>query len=181
MASVVLVALCTVPPVGPWLEATMARHMLLEYPLLVASGAMAAQALPRRVWRRLRRLNPGGVPGLLLALAWMAAAMVPRVVDAAVADAGANAIKVLFLLGAGAAAALSWRAAGRAGQAFAIGNAAWMTATAGVLLRETPTRVCAQYLEGDQWRTGWGLVAVAVLGSAVWLAREFRPRRATPR
>ncbi len=78
----------------------------------------------------------------------------------------------------GGLASVAWRPAGRLGQAFAVGNAAWMLAAGGLVLAESPARVCASYLEGDQARAGFGLVAWAIAGSVAWLASlRRRPRK----
>lgn len=178
LAAVLAIALVTAPPLRPWLEQTMSRHMLLQYPVLLVAGWVLARGLSWAAARRIRRVDPGGAPSLLAALVLLTAAMVPRVVDAAVLDARADAIKTALLLGAGALAALGWRAAGRMGQAFVVGNAAWMVAAGGLVLAESPARLCASYLEGDQRSAGLGLVAWAIAGASAWLASLARRRPA---
>lgn len=177
-SAIALAGLAMATPCRDVLERTMAGHMLVQYPVLLAAGWCGARALPWRALRRLRPWNPAGAPGLLAALALLTATMVPRVIDLAVADPAVDVIKAAMLVAAGGLASVAWRPAGRLGQAFAVGNAAWMLAAGGLVLAESPARVCASYLEGDQARAGFGLVAWAIAGSVAWLASlRRRPRK----
>jgi hypothetical protein len=173
--AVVVIALLVAVAFRSWFHATMTRHMVLQLPLLVVLGAMAAALLPRRWRRRLAPWNPGGGPGLVVGVTGLAAAMVPRVLDLAVASASADAAKVAVLVLAGAALQLGWRPAGVPGQAFVVGNATWMAAALGLVLRELPVRVCASYLEGDQRAAGTGLVLLAAGVGASWVALRLLP------
>ena len=177
--SVVCLLLAAADPLRATLERSMSAHMLVQYPLLLAAGALAARALPWRLTRRVRPWLLGGAAPLVTALALLSAAMVPRVVDAAVTSAAADALKTAMLVAAGGLAALGWRPAGRLGQAFVVGNVCWMLAAGGLLLTESPLRVCASYLEGDQARAGQGLVAWSVAAGAAWLAAARRRRQVT--
>jgi hypothetical protein len=169
------------PPLRGWLEATMTWHMLVQIPLLIAAGWWFASSLPAEWRRRAAAYNPGGVAGLVLAVVCGAVVMTPRVLDAATYDGGADAIKMLCALGCGAAARLSWHAAGTPGQAFVVGNVAWMLAAAGLLLRDWPQRVCAAYLENDQRVAGTGLVVWSLVLAAAWVVPRFRSiREVTP-
>lgn len=177
VAAMALALLVLAPPLGPWLQQTMTRHMLAQYPALVLVGVLGARALPWPVHRRLRPFNPAGGPALFAALVLLSAAMVPRVLDAAVTSTSANVCKALLLVGTGLCGALGWRPAGTAGQAFVIGNGVWMLAAGGLVLRDAPVRLCASYLEGDQARAGLGLVCLSVMVGAAWLMRVVRPRQ----
>lgn len=179
MLAVAMLGLALLDPMRATLERTMTTHMLAQYPLLLVAGALAARALPWRTVRRLRPYLPAGAPALVASVLLMSAAMVPRVVDAAVASATADAAKAAMLVGAGALAALGWRPAGRIGQAFVVGNVCWMLAAGGLVLAESPDRVCASYLEGDQRRAGLGLVAWSLAAGAAWLADVRRRRQVT--
>ncbi len=173
-------AVLLLPPVRAWLEATMTRQMLLQIPLVIAAGWWLAALLPRAWHRRVSAWNPGGVAGLVLSVALGGVVMTPRVLDAATYSAGADALKLACAFGCGVAAGASWRPAGIPGQAFVVGNIAWMLAASGVLLRDWPQRVCAAYLEQDQRIAGTGLVLWALVLSALWLVPQLRRRRASP-
>ena len=63
-----LVAAGTAPWLRSWLEADMARHMLLQFPLLVLAGTALASSLPPRVRAACATINAHGLAGLLLCL-----------------------------------------------------------------------------------------------------------------
>src|SRR5258708_36555269 len=58
-----------------WLEADMARHMLVEFPLLLVGGLATAKALPERMVARIMRSNQMGLAGFTfvsrIAAYWM--------------------------------------------------------------------------------------------------------------
>jgi hypothetical protein len=164
LIGVALLVLLWIPPVRAWIEGSMLHHMLLGVPLTVAAGAAFARPRMTSTW------NPAGVPGAVVALGLSAAVMVPRVLDAAVQSITADAIKMLMGVGAGLAITMSWHALGVLGQAFVIGNVGWMLGAAGLLLQQAPERLCVTYLQGDQRRAGVGLVVMAILIVAGWLA-----------
>jgi hypothetical protein len=60
-----------------WLEADMARHMLIEFPLLLVAGLGTAKALPERAVALIMRSNQLGLAGFtfvsLTAAYWMTA------------------------------------------------------------------------------------------------------------
>lgn len=167
-------ALCVVlawPPLRHALEASMWRHMVLQFPLLMAAGALLAAALPPRARGAVARWNAHGIAGLVLVACVLAVLMVPRVLDLALRDPAIEAAKVAVLLGAGAALRLSWRAAGLVVQGFFLGNMLPMTAVVGQLYIDAPLRLCNAYLLDDQARLGQWLIALAVLAALGWLAQ----------
>lgn len=167
-------ALCVLlawPPLRHALEASMWRHMVLQFPLLMAAGALLAAALPPRARGAVARWNAHGIAGLVLVACVLAVLMVPRVLDLALRDPAIEAAKVAVLLGAGAALRLSWRAAGLVVQGFFLGNVLPMTAVVGQLYIDAPLRLCNAYLLDDQARLGQWLIALAVLLALGWLAQ----------
>ena len=79
-------ALCVLlawPPLRHALEASMWRHMVLQFPLLMAAGALLAAALPPRARGAVARWNAHGIAGLVLVACVLAVLMVPRVLDLA--------------------------------------------------------------------------------------------------
>jgi hypothetical protein len=167
-------ALCVLlawPPLRHALEASMWRHMVLQFPLLMAAGALLAAALPPRARGAVARWNAHGIAGLVLVACVLAVLMVPRVLDLALRDPAIEAAKVAVLLGAGAALRLSWRAAGLVVQGFFLGNMLPMTAVVGQLYIDAPLRLCNAYLLDDQARLGQWLIALAVLLALGWLAQ----------
>lgn len=165
IGSIALVAACLV--LRDALERTMWLHMLVQIPLLIAAGVIAAGAIalrtmPSQSWWR-SRWNRQGMSGLVLAAGGVALWMIPRLLDAAVGHLGVDVAKALSLWAVGVVGALSWRAAGAIVQLFVLGNMAWMTATVGLLLLDAPTRVCVNYGASDQQLTGYGLLIVTLV------------------
>jgi hypothetical protein len=174
LAGAALALVLLLPEPRAALEGTMVRHMLVQLPLLLLAGVALASGMTRAQRDAIASFNARGAAGILLALVLGACVMVPRVLDAAVASVASDALKALCLGVAGVALSVSWRAAGLAGQAFVVGNVCWMLAAVGLLLHDTPSRICASYLEGDQQRAGLGLVMMAVLIGLIWVSRIRR-------
>ena len=167
-------ALCVVlawPPLRHALEASMWRHMVLQFPLLMAAGALLAAALPPRARTLVARWNAHGIAGLVGVAMVLGVLMVPRVLDLALRDGATEAAKCAALVLAGAALRLSWRAAGLVVQGFFLGNVLPMTAVVGQLYIDAPLRLCNAYLLDDQARLGQWLIALAVLLALGWLAQ----------
>jgi hypothetical protein len=167
-------ALCVVlawPPLRHALEASMWRHMVLQFPLLMAGGALLAAALPLRARGAVARWNAHGIAGLVGVAMVLGVLMVPRALDLALRDGAIDAAKYAALALAGAALRLSWRAAGLVVQGFFLGNVLPMTAVVGQLYIDAPLRLCNAYLLDDQARLGQWLIALAVLAALGWLAQ----------
>jgi hypothetical protein len=58
---------------------------------------------------------------------------------------------------------------------FFVGNLAWMLASAGMLYRESESRLCVNYLAADQVWAGNGLIALAIVLAALALRRLAAP------
>lgn len=166
-----LCALLVWPALRHALEASMWRHMVLQFPLLLLAGALLAAALPPRARGAVARWNAHGIAGLVLVALVLGVLMVPRVLDLALRDAGVEAAKCAALLCAGAALRLSWRPAGLVVQGFFLGNVLPMTAVVGQLYIDAPLRLCNAYLLDDQARLGQWLIALAALLALGWLAQ----------
>ena len=167
-------ALCVLlawPTLRQALEASMWRHMVLQFPLLMAAGALLAAALPPRARGAVARWNAHGIAGLVGVAMVLGVLMVPRVLDLALRDGATEAAKCAALVLAGAALRLSWRAAGLVVQGFFLGNVLPMTAVVGQLYIDAPLRLCNAYLLDDQARLGQWLIALAVLLALGWLAQ----------
>lgn len=171
VAGLALIALLAWPAWHQWLQATMWRHMLLQFGLWMAAGAVLAGALPARVRRALARWNRHGSSGLLLAGVVLAVLMLPRVLDLALRDAAIDAAKCAALALAGGALRLSWRPAGPVLQAFFLGNLLPMTVVVGQLYLDSPLRLCNAYLLDDQARLGRWLVGLAAAVALAWLVQ----------
>lgn len=173
-AAGLLLCLLALPSARNFLEASMTRHMLLQFPLLALAGFGLAACLPQRWVERMNGWNGYGISGLLAAALLLALLMIPRVLDLALVDGRIELAKFLALLFCGAALRLSWQPAGLLVQGFFLGNVLPMTAVVGYLFESSPVRLCNAYLLGDQERLGQGLVWIAAAVGLAWFARLVR-------
>lgn len=183
LAGAAAIALLALPVVRKPMEAGMATHMLAQFPLLVAAGALLAAACPGWLRSRIARWNALGIAGLVAAAGVLALSMIPRLLDLALADPRIDAAKWLALLLCGAALRLSWHPAGLVVQGFFLGNVLPMMAVAGVLYQEASARLCNSYRLDEQAFVGQALVGLAGAVAVAWLAwaawRTMRDERAS--
>ncbi len=156
-----------------WLEADMARHMLVEFPLVCVLGALAAGFAPRRIDAAIARFDAYGLAGWLLASLVAAFWMIPAALDAAIAGPSVNAAKLASLLAAGFALRGAMRRSPLVVEAFFVGNFTWMAATVGLVYQDAESRLCLAYLVDAQQRAGAGLVALGVATLLAWLAARL--------
>lgn len=174
IAAAALLAVLALPPVRGWLESDMRLHMLVQFPLLAATGILAAGGLSRSWRARLAPWNRYGVTGLLCAALVSSFWMIPKALDDALTLPWLEAAKFVSLsLGVGFALALSWRPAGIIGRGLFLGNLLPMMAVVGWLYIVAPVRLCNAYLPGQQESTGALLITAAVLGTLTWLSGFF--------
>ena len=169
IAAALLLALLLLPAARHALEASMWRHMLVQFPLLLLAGAGLVGALPARAQAGAARWNAHGISGLVAVALVLAVLMVPRVLDLALTSPSVEAAKCSALVLAGAALRLSWQPAGWLVQGFFLGNVLPMTAVVGQLYIDSPVRVCNAYLLDDQTRLGQWLVGAAIVVALGWL------------
>lgn len=185
LAGAAMIALLALPAVRAPMQAKMATHMLVQFPLLVAAGALLAASCSAGLRSRIGRWNAQGIAGLVAVAGVLGLSMIPRLLDLALADARIDAAKWLALLLCGAALRLSWRPAGLVVRGFFLGNLLPMTAVAGILYQEASARLCNSYRLDEQEFVGQLLVALAGAAAAAWLGhlawRTMREARASLR
>lgn len=162
----------------------MSAQMLVQIPLLIAVGLFMARALPARASAVLDGWNHGGISGLVLATLASAFWMLPRQLDAAVADplvASAKYLSVPLLIGL--PLALSWPRMGFIVRGVFLLECIATLFRLGWLYLIAPERLCNLYLLDDQQRLGRYLLligAVLFIGIAwklVWGRFDSRPVR----
>ena len=153
----------------PWLEATMARHMGLEFPLLFVIGWLTASAAGPRLARFIASWNAKGLTALVFTALVTGFWMVPAALDLAVQHPGVGLLKVLSWLVAGMLMGASWRQAGAVIQAFFIFNWCWITLAVGLIYQEAPQQLCSVYLVYDQWNAGASMIFWAIAVFLLWL------------
>ena len=165
-----LIALLALPGLRAGLEASMSTHMLLQMPLLAAVGFVAARGLAPERRLRLRQWVGGPLPLVLVALFASSYWMLPRALDAALADPWAELAKFASLpLLVGAPLALAWERMGVIARGFVWTNFLSMLAVLGWLYIAAPMRVCNSYLQSAQYEAGLWMVGLAVAGFIAWL------------
>ncbi len=147
------------------IESHMPAHMLLEFPLLFASGWIVADvASPFDRWlARLDSFDVQGLLGITFAACALTLWMIPTALDLALLSDPVRWGKYVSLWLAGL---LLQRSQGRLSaelSVFFIGMLAWMLATVGLVFQTMPRRLCVNYLLDEQRWTGVGIVGVAVL------------------
>lgn len=172
--------LLAVPVLRHALESRMALHMLIEFPLLLAGGVSVAPWLAAR-WprggRAFERIDALGLLGATWLLAVSALWMIPAALDLALLDARVGAFKLASWWLAGLLFAWSAARLSTTLLAFALGNLAWMAASAGLLYQSLETRLCVSYLQDEQVWTGRGLVALSIALLAWLVVRIARAQR----
>jgi hypothetical protein len=172
------------------LEASMASHMLVQIPVLLIAGYLAAWAwllAPApgtaahsgpwlRCWQQLRRYDEQGVPSLLALVFLLTYWMIPMSLDTALASPMVEAIKFVSLFAGGMLLADCLARANLVIQIFFLGNLSWMMAMVGMLYQDGSTRLCNFYLVDDQVLAGQGLVWLSALIPALWLGWQLGVR-----
>lgn len=145
------------PAVRGWLESRMSLHMAVEFPLLMLCGWHLAcgVASPQR-W--LARVDAAGLLAATVASCVLALWMVPAALDLALMEPAMAGLKYTLWVGAGALLCAARQRITPVIEAFFLGNAAWMTITAGLLYLDAEQQLCVNYLVNDQQATGWSLV-----------------------
>ena len=178
VALFLLYLLLAMPAARTGLEAHMGAHVLLQMPLLVAIGAGAGRLWALR-WRNGLLAGVGGpVPWIMLALMTSGYWMLPRAMDAALADPAMDAVKFISLpLLAGVPLALAWEKLSLLGRGLVLTHWMGMLAVLGWLYIVAPVRLCTNYLVDAQGSAGWWMVRLALLLFLGWLASWFIGKR----
>ena len=171
LAGLAIAALLALPASRHLLEASMWRHMVLQYPLWMLAGALLTAALPERAKNGIARWNASGISGLILAGTALLVLMIPRVLDLALLHPPIEFAKSAALLATGSALRLSWRRAGLVVQGFFLGNMLLMGVAIGQLYANSPLRLCNAYLLDDQVRLGNWLTGLFTVLAVAWLVQ----------
>ena len=155
------------PALRHGVESRMSLHMLGEFPVLLIAGWSASRLCLRRVrarrWLRGQRgFDWHGWAGATLASGVALVWMLPSALDASLILPNVAVAKLASWWLVGWLLADSWRRMDTELRIFFVGNLVWMLATVGLLYVDAPARLCANYLQDDQRRTGIGLVLSAL-------------------
>lgn len=155
------------------LEALPLTHVLVQLPMLAWAGAIMAPAtrLGQGEWNR------GGWASLIVAGSGIAFWMLPRHIDAAIADPAWEVGKFVSLpLLIGLPLRLGWTRAHPLLRGVLKAKALSMLGVMAFLYTHAPVRLCNAYLMEDQYQLGVGFLVLALLLAAAWAAPLFVPR-----
>lgn len=158
------------------LERSMALHMLLQLPMVIAVGILLAPVLSHLAGSHASRLalyDAHGVTGLLAFSLVTTYWMIPKALEHALIAPAAEAGKFLSLLLAGMLLPAALAHANRIIQLFFLGNLAAMMAIVGMLYQDAPQRLCNLYLRDEQTAAGIGLVFLAIAIPLLWGLHHF--------
>ena len=177
----------SVPPLRSLIEQSMAWHMVVQMPLLVLAGALAARALPAifalpawSAWfagpaaQRLADFNHFGLSSFMAAQGIVAYWMLPLAIDRAVVNPSFDVLKLLTLFISGLLLHSAFKRAPMALQLFFMGYWVAMMAWLGSYFASTDLRLCNAYSQASQVATGWSLLVLGLLLGLVWVANAWR-------
>ena len=157
-----------------WMQAHMARHMLLQMPMLAWVGWLFHTCLGGSTEERIKPWNREGLSGFILFQCLTAFWMVPRAIDLALTSPTTAAIKATGWILAGFLLRQSMRQSHPAVQFFMFGNFAMMTAAVSDIYEHAPNRLCNAYRTNDQVVVAHGLVLMLVAMLVVWTLYTWR-------
>jgi hypothetical protein len=171
-AALLLLAVLLVPAVRRALEATMLAQMLVQIPLLAVVGGLAQSFVTPAVRARMREWNANGIAGFVVASLATMYWMLPRTLDAAIANPPVDAVKYLSVpLLIGLPLSLSWPRAGFVARGILVTEAIATLLRLGWLYRISSQRLCSAYPLGDQQQAG---LCMLVLGAVLFAVVAWR-------
>jgi hypothetical protein len=157
-----------------WMQAHMARHMLLQMPALAIAGWWLHRAGGAALQARLHPWNRYGLTGLIFIQCLAAFWMVPRALDLALSSALMELMKYVGWIVAGVLLRQSMRQSNLMVQVFTLGNVLMMVAAVSDIYATTADRLCNFYSIGDQVSTAQGLWVLLAAITAVWALHVWR-------
>lgn len=160
------------PPLDPWFDERMARHMALQFPLLALTGFIAG-----RRWRdRAESVDPHGLGALLFLGGALMFWMLPRSIDRAVADWRTDQLLHMSLFLGGLVLSARWPRVPYAARGAAAIMLIAMLIAVGSFYYEARMLLCSRYTLPMQAEAGAALLRLALAASPfilVGLARSL--------
>ena len=168
----------SVPPGRSLIEQSMTWHMVIQMPILFASGWFLMSGGWDTQKISLGHWNQFGLTGFIAAQFIITYWMLPISIDRAVVMPPVDVFKLLSLMVSGALIKTSISRSPAVLQLFFVGYIVSMLITTGVYLATTERRLCNAYSMESQLSAGYGVVA---LGIALAFAWAFRINRNNPK
>lgn len=160
-------------PIGSLIETSLVSHLVIEYPLLILSGGLIAQGFKPALKTLFKGINQGGFFGLLFASLIIVFWMIPRWLDASLANSSIAYAKYLSLFCAGLLLSISWPLAHTITRAIIKIEFLVMLFRLGWLYLISPQRLCNNYLLGEQVLLGQIFISIAFSLIIYWLIPIF--------
>ncbi len=159
----------------------MVWHMLVQMPLLVLGGWLAAAHWPARLApASIERYNRFGLTGFIVSTLIAAYWMIPATIDRAVVLPGIDAVKIVTLWLCGAALRHAMQRAPALVQLFFFGYSLPMLVWLGLYYSNTDLRLCNAYSLESQFAAGQGLVVLGSAAGALWLRGLWQRHKHEP-
>ena len=167
----------SVPPGRSLIEQSMAWHMVVQMPILFASGWFLMSSGWEIKKISLGHWNRFGLTGFIAAQLLITYWMLPISIDRAVVMPQVDVFKLLSLIASGALVKTSISRSPAVLQLFFVGYIVSMLITTGVFLATTERRLCNAYSMESQLSAGYGVVALGIALACAW---GFRINRLNP-
>jgi hypothetical protein len=165
----------SVPPARSLIEQSMAWHMAVQMPMLVAAGWLLMGSGSKLAgMRMLGDWNQFGLTGFIASQLIAAYWMLPLAIDRAVVLPQADALKLVSLLACGAVLKASFDRSPAVLQLFFVGYGVSMLVCAGIFLATTDRRLCNAYSLDGQFSAGSGVAALGIALGSAWALRLYR-------
>ena len=164
----------SVPPWRSLIEQSMTWHMVIQMPILFASGwfLMSGGWDIKKI--SLGHWNRFGLTGFIAAQFIITYWMLPISIDRAVVMPQVDFFKLLSLIASGALVKTSISRSPAVLQLFFVGYIVSMLITTGVFLATTERRLCNAYSMESQLSAGYGVVALGIALACAWAFRINR-------
>ena len=167
----------SVPPGRSLIEQSMTWHMVVQMPILFASGWFLMSSGWEIKKISLGHWNRFGLTGFIAAQLLITYWMLPISIDRAVVMPQVDVFKLLSLIASGALVKTSISRSPAVLQLFFVGYIVSMLITTGVFLATTERRLCNAYSMESQLSAGYGVVALGIALACAW---GFRINRLNP-
>jgi hypothetical protein len=159
-----------------WLQAHMARHMLLQMPALALAGWLIHRASGDQLQNLLSRWNHEGLAGFILVQCVAGFWMVPRALDLALNSPGMELAKYISWIIAGVLLKQSMLQSHVMVQLFMLGNISMMTAAVSDVFANFPGRLCNAYGLTEQAETAKGMLLLLAVVTMAWGINVWKTR-----
>lgn len=161
----------SVPPGRSLIEQSMTWHMVVQMPILFASGWFLMSGGWDTQKISLGHWNQFGLTGFIAAQFIITYWMLPISIDRAVVMPQVDVFKLLSLMVSGALIKTSISRSPAVLQLFFVGYIVSMLITTGVYLATTERRLCNAYSMESQLSAGYGVVALGIALAFAWAFR----------